>query len=167
MSLTSVGSNLWRMWHPCKSVALKVGRSQPWWWGGVIRCMPAKLFQLCPILCNPMDCSTPASFVHGILQARILKGGCTLLQRIFPTQELNLWLLHLLQVDSLPLESSGKPIICIVRPIFPSMIFKDKRTKFQYLNCNVYTIAKLTLHLTFNTLPIKEIIGLFMFQEYP
>ena len=29
--------------------------------------------QLCPILCDPMDCSLPGSSVHGILQARILK----------------------------------------------------------------------------------------------
>ena len=29
--------------------------------------------QLCPTLCNPMDCSSPGSSVHGILQARILE----------------------------------------------------------------------------------------------
>ena len=29
--------------------------------------------QSCPTLCNPMDCSQPASSVHEILQARILK----------------------------------------------------------------------------------------------
>ena len=29
--------------------------------------------QLCPTLCDPMDCSLPASSVHGILQARILE----------------------------------------------------------------------------------------------
>ena len=29
--------------------------------------------QLCPTLCNPMDCSMPGSFVHGILQAGILE----------------------------------------------------------------------------------------------
>ena len=28
--------------------------------------------QLCPTLCDPMDCSLPCSSVHGILQARIL-----------------------------------------------------------------------------------------------
>ena len=27
----------------------------------------------CPTLCDPMDCSPPASFVHGFLQARILE----------------------------------------------------------------------------------------------
>ena len=29
--------------------------------------------QLCPTLCNPMDCSLPGSSVHRILQARILE----------------------------------------------------------------------------------------------
>ena len=29
--------------------------------------------QLCPILCDPMDCSPPGSSVHRILQARILE----------------------------------------------------------------------------------------------
>ena len=31
--------------------------------------------QLCLTLCDPTDCSLPGSYVHGILQARILK--CT------------------------------------------------------------------------------------------
>ena len=29
--------------------------------------------QLCPTLCDTMDCSPPGSSVHGILQARILE----------------------------------------------------------------------------------------------
>ena len=29
--------------------------------------------ELCPTLCNPMDCSLPGSSVHGILQTRILE----------------------------------------------------------------------------------------------
>ena len=29
--------------------------------------------QLCPTLCNPMDCSPPGSSVHGILQARTVE----------------------------------------------------------------------------------------------
>ena len=44
-----------------------------------------------------MDCSLPSSFVHGILQARILEWIAVPSSRgIFPTQELNLHLLHLL-----------------------------------------------------------------------
>ena len=35
----------------------------------------AKLLQLCPTLCNPMDYSPPGSSVYGILQARILEWG--------------------------------------------------------------------------------------------
>ena len=33
--------------------------------------MCAKSLQLCPTLCDPMDCSPPGSSVHGILQAGI------------------------------------------------------------------------------------------------
>ena len=35
-------------------------------------CMCAKLLQLCPILCDPIDYSPPGFSVHGTLQARIL-----------------------------------------------------------------------------------------------
>ena len=35
--------------------------------------IPGKLLQLCPTLCDPMDCSLPGSSVHGILQARVLE----------------------------------------------------------------------------------------------
>ena len=36
-------------------------------------CMLAQLLQLCPTLCDPMDCSPQGSAVHGILEARILE----------------------------------------------------------------------------------------------
>ena len=29
--------------------------------------------QSCPILCNPLDCNWPGSFVHGIFQAKLLE----------------------------------------------------------------------------------------------
>ena len=32
-----------------------------------------KSLQLCPNLCNPVDCSPPGSSVHGVFQARILE----------------------------------------------------------------------------------------------
>ena len=35
--------------------------------------MSAKSIQLCPTLCDPMDCSPPGPSVHRILQARILE----------------------------------------------------------------------------------------------
>ena len=33
----------------------------------------AKSLQLCPTLCDPVDCSLPGSSVHGIFQARVLE----------------------------------------------------------------------------------------------
>ena len=33
----------------------------------------SKVVQLCPTLCDPMDCSLPGSSVHGIFQARVLE----------------------------------------------------------------------------------------------
>ena len=35
----------------------------------ICMCVYAQLLQLCPTLCNSMDCSPPGSSVHGILQA--------------------------------------------------------------------------------------------------
>ena len=43
-----------------------------------------KSFQMCPTLCDPMDCSPPGSSVHGILQARILEGVATSFSRGSP-----------------------------------------------------------------------------------
>ena len=33
----------------------------------------ARLLQLCPTLCDPIDCSLPGSSVHGVFQARVLE----------------------------------------------------------------------------------------------
>ena len=74
----------------------------------------AKVLQLCPTLCDPMDCSQPGSSVHGDSSGKNTGVGChALLQGIFPTQGLNphhLCLLHW-QVGSLPTEPPGKPMI--------------------------------------------------------
>ena len=46
--------------------------------------------QLCLTLCNPMDCSTPGSSVHGDSPGKNTGMGChALLQGIFPAQGLN------------------------------------------------------------------------------
>ena len=36
-------------------------------------CVCVLVAQLCPTLCNPMDCSPTSSSVRGILQAKILE----------------------------------------------------------------------------------------------
>ena len=70
----------------------------------LFQCVCAKSLQLCPTLCDPMDCSLPSSTVHRILWARMTGVGChTLCQGIFLTQCLLRW-----QVGSLPLVPPGK-----------------------------------------------------------
>ena len=54
---------------------------------------PCSAAQSCPTLCDPMDCSPPGSSVHGVLWNTGV--SCHfLLWGIFPTQGLNLCLLH-------------------------------------------------------------------------
>ena len=56
-------------------------------------CMRDKSLQLCPTLCDPVDCSLPGSSVHGILQAIILEWVAMPSSRgIFLTQGLNCYL---------------------------------------------------------------------------
>ena len=45
----------------------------------LLQCMKVKseseVAQLCPTPSDPMDCSPPGSFIHGIFQARVLESG--------------------------------------------------------------------------------------------
>ena len=51
----------------------------------LLQCMKVKseseVTQLCPTLSNPMDCSLPGSFIHGIFQARVLEWGAIAFSR--------------------------------------------------------------------------------------
>ena len=75
--------------------------------------LSAQSLQLCPTLCDPMDCSLPGSSVYGDSPGKNTGVGChALFQGIFLTQGSNLGLLSLLhwQAGSLPLVPHGKPI---------------------------------------------------------
>ena len=55
----------------------------------------AMLCLVVQILCDPMDCSPPGSFVHGDSPDKNTQVGCyALLQGIFPIQGSNLGLPH-------------------------------------------------------------------------
>ena len=98
------------LWAPTDSSAkmevtakIMVGLIIPWKKHGDFRnritvplhCMHAKLLQLCPTLCNPMDCSLPGSSVRGDSPGKNTGVRChALLQGIFPTQGSNPGLLH-------------------------------------------------------------------------
>ena len=68
------------------------------------------------VMSDPMDSSPPGSFVHGILQARMLEwAAMPFVLGIFPTQGLNPGfpcLLHW-QVDSLALSHVGPDVYCL------------------------------------------------------
>ena len=55
--------------------------------------------QLCPALCDPMDCSPPGSSVHKDSPGKNTGVGChALFQAVFPTQGSNTGLLHCRQI---------------------------------------------------------------------
>ena len=43
----------------------------------------AKSLQLCPTLCDPIDCSLPGSSVHGIFQAGVLEWDAIAFKNIY------------------------------------------------------------------------------------
>ena len=78
-------------------------------------CVHAKSLQSCPTLCEPLDCSPPGFSVHGILQARILKGVAMHSSGDLPNsgiKPVSLRSLHW-QAGSLPLGPPEKPQITI------------------------------------------------------
>ena len=70
--------------------------------------MKASVAQLCPTLCDPMDCSPPGSSVHGIIQARILDWVAIPTPGDLPNPGIEPRSPSL-QADSLPSEPPGKP----------------------------------------------------------
>ena len=72
--------------------------------------------QLCPTLCDPVDCSLPGFSIHGDSPGKNTRAGChVLLQGIFPTKGPNPHLLHLLyrQAGSLPLAPAVHARVCM------------------------------------------------------
>ena len=62
-------------------------------------CVLSLVAQLCPTLCDPMDCSPLGSSVHGDSPGKNTETGChALFQGIFPTQGSNPGLPHCRQI---------------------------------------------------------------------
>ena len=116
----TLGQKLSKLPHPFPGVTQMVAMWALWqvggegcWWTrlsatkcpGMRRC---SVVQLCPTLCDLLDCSPPGFSVHGILQVRTGVGCHSLLQGIFLIQGSNLHLLHW-QADCLPLSHLGSP----------------------------------------------------------
>ena len=104
-------------------------------------CCCAKSLQLCPALYDPMGCSPPGFFVHGILQARILEWiAMPFSMGIFPTQGLNtgspVWrqiLYHLSHKGSLLTSTIHCKTNC-KRYFFPLIFFIKVKLLFRFLS---------------------------------
>ena len=73
--------------------------------------------QLCPTLCNPMDCSLSDFFIHGIFQARILESVAISSSRGSSRTRDQTWVFLHWQADSLSLCHLAMYISCIFHTI--------------------------------------------------
>ena len=79
----------------CKAVQARALSLAHWFLVGcVCVCVCVLVAQLCPALCDPMDCSPPGPSPWNSPGKNIGVGSHSLLQGIFLTQELNPGLLH-------------------------------------------------------------------------
>ena len=74
--------------------------------------------QLCPTLCDPMDCSPPGCWVHGDSPGKNTGMGChAFLQGIFPTQGLNPGVPHCRKIlYHLSHQGSPRMLECVAYP---------------------------------------------------
>ena len=89
------------------------------------------VIQSCPTLCNPMDCSSPCSSLHGDSAGKNTGVDChALLQGIFLTQESNRDLLHWKWI-LYQLSYQGSPTTITVN------VLLFKKSMYQLLNCGI------------------------------
>ena len=102
--------------------------------------------QSCPTLCDPVDCSSPGSSVHGVLQARILQWVAVPSPGDLPNprgiEPMSLCLLYW-QASSLPLAPPGKPYIhvymcmCVCIYIYTHLHFDLLHLCYIYTHFNI------------------------------
>ena len=93
--------------------------------------MKVLVLQLCPVLCNRINCSPPGSSLHGVLQARILEWAVIPFSRGSSlTQGSNPGLLHcrriLYQLNYQRASCYNHYIIFLVAKLFPIVLEKDR-----------------------------------------
>ena len=79
------------------------------------------MLQLCPNLCNPMDCSSPGSSVHEISQTRILEWVASSFSR-WPSWPKDQTRISCTEADSLPSVTPGKPKSVLWRCVIHSVV---------------------------------------------
>ena len=108
--------------------------------------------QLCPPFCDPRDCSSPSSSVHGIFQARILEWVAIYSSRgSSQTRDwtpVSCFSLHL-QADSLLLSHLGSPVYPKARgnilqtPCVLLMFLRARKKLWNFLISHYFTFSSL------------------------
>ena len=116
-------------------------------------CYCCLVSQLCPNLCDPMDCSPPGSSIYGLFQARILEWLAISFSREFsqPTEQtLVSCTSPALQADALPLSHLESPFCMCTAGLF--WCFKEK----------AYSIS-----IQFKLSNVKELVDIFSLDYVP
>ena len=93
-------------------------------------CMRAKSLQLCLTLCDSVDCSLPGSYVHGVIQARIVEWDAMPSSRgsPWPRDQTHISYIYLhWQAGSLTLVPPGKPEMGCTICKFPTLISRTEQ----------------------------------------
>ena len=126
---SELGFFMWDPWAPSRAwMGTKKSVTLPKWK------KESEVTQLCPTLCNPMDCSLPGSSVHGIPQARVLEWGAISFSRgssqpRSPT----------LQADALTSELPGQPVTlpklyANIHTLSVSVLYSDSQMALHFKN---------------------------------
>ena len=115
----------WKIPRFCRSIEVE---NRPVVTRGCCCCLAA---QLCPTLCDPMDCSLPDSSVHVTSQARILEWVAISFSK-GSSQPGNQFKSPHWQADSLPLSHQGSTIVDSNR-IFKDIICNNSNIKRRQL----------------------------------
>ena len=98
----------------------------------LLQCMKVKseseIAQLCPTLCDSMDCSLPGSSIHGIFQARVLEWGAI----AFSNK-----ILYITVNDSLSKKINRNP--GIFKKLWKNKLYSYTKTCFIFDGCFLYT----------------------------
>ena len=121
--------------------------------------------QLCPALCNPMDCSLPGTSVHGGSPGKNTGAGChTLRQGIFPTQGSNPGLLHCRQI-LYHLSHQGSPYVYIY-PLFFGFPSIEVTTEQSAGNSLVTCFGHSSVYYVNISLPLHPTLGFLHWHLY-
>ena len=117
-------------------------------------CMRAKSLQLCPILCNSMDCHPTGSSVHRILQGDIRDSGSV------PGSERS------------PGGGQGNPLqdSCLENPLdrgaWRATVHRNAQSRTQLKQISLYACIEDVLHFSAKSLPLSLLVYFYLFNKW-